>query len=153
MTDFLTMLGDAGTKPDPMIPGSWVLSLVGLIITTVLSIVFKSQANAAAERAKQAEEKVKTMRLEDPVPTVPVVKIQGPVSWFQHEGLERRVSVLEQEFKTMEERQASQYLSLLNAGHEREVNIKDKIDGVAREWHARLDDQFGPRPKKPGGGR
>jgi hypothetical protein len=148
----LELMANAGAA-DPL---DKILPWLSALVIGVLGVVFKFQANAAAERAKQAEDQVKSLRLEEPVPEIPtrMRKVFNPPSWDQHVALERRVGVLETDLKAAEEKAAAQYLSLIEAGHARENSIKEKMDAQTRELHARLDDQFGPRPvKKTGGAR
>jgi hypothetical protein len=92
-------------------------------------------------------------RLEEPVPTVPVRKVPGGVHYYQHEALDRRVGELEKDVKEIKDNQADQYVQILEAGQERELRLMEKMDGQTRELHARLDDQFGPRPVRRKGGQ
>lgn len=55
MLEILT-LAEASTKPEAMIPGSWVLSLVGLIITTVIGALVGKKMGQREEQAKQQTE-------------------------------------------------------------------------------------------------
>lgn len=146
MLEILTTVSDAASGSFTIGDLMKILGWVTAFVSMVMGYVFHA-------RAKAAEEKVKKLRVEEPVPTVPVTKVGGHAHYYQHEALVRRVDVLERDFADFEEKQSSQYVSLLEAGHARENAIKDKLDAQIRELHARLDDQFGPRPKKPGGGR
>lgn len=146
----------AAAPPDQNVTLSSIMTVLGWVtgfVAMVLTAVFKSQAKAAEAKAEAAEDKVKSMRLEDPVPTVPVQKVGGPAHFYQYEALERRVGVVEASLKEVIQQKAAEYVSILEAGQERELRLMEKMDGQTRELHARLDDQFGPRPKKAGGGR
>lgn len=138
--------------PDPL---DKILPWVTAFVVAVLGVVFKFQANAAAERAKQAEDKVKSLRLESPVPEVPVAmrKIAGVPSWNDHSTLVERVARLENHIDRMRDEQAEQYRDILTSGANRQAEIvkqlSEKIDEVAVEWHRRLDQFFTKTPPRP----
>ncbi len=142
----------ANTPPaDPL---DKILPWVTAFVVAVLSIVFKTQANAAAERAKQAEDKVKSLRLEPPVPEVPVAmrKVPGSPTWSDHGSLVDRVARLEGHVEQMRTEQAEQFRDILNSGANRQAEIvrqlSEKIDQVAVEWHRRLDQFFTKTPPR-----
>jgi hypothetical protein len=128
----------ANLPPDPLdkiLP--WITTFVGV----VLAAVFKVQAD-----------KAKALRIEDPVPTVPVRKVPGVPSWNDHSNLVERVGRLESHIDKMRDEQAEQFRDLLIAGATRQEAIvkqlSDKIDTVARDWHGRLDAISRP-PNRP----
>ena len=144
---FLATTGQADPL-DKILP--WVTTVLGV----VLGFVFKLQANASAERAKQAEDKVRSLRLETPVPEVPVAmrKIAGVPSWNDHSTLVERVARLENHIDRMRNEQAEQYRDILTSGANRQAEIvkqlSEKIDEVAVDWHRRLDQFFTKTPPR-----
>lgn len=135
------LLANAPVDPlDKILP--WITTILGV----VLGFVFKIQANAAAERAKQAEEKVKSLRVEEPVPTVPTRKVPGAVTWDSFAPLVARMDRMERHLDDVRKEQSDQFKELLEAGAAREQRLVDKVDDVARALHSRIDDHL-PRPR------
>lgn len=120
---------------DKILP--WVTTFVAM----VLAAVFKAQLDRA-----------RSLKIEDPIPTVPVRKVPGVPSWNDHSNLVERVGRLEAHIDKMRDEQAEQFKDLLIAGASRQEAIvkqlSDKIDQVARDWHGRLDALSG-HPKPP----
>ena len=120
---------------DPQISGNWILAVLGALGT--LAAGFYGHA-----KGKSSQQ----VTLNSPVPTVPFQKVPGVPSWNDHMSLMARMDRMEKHLDDLRDEQAKQYKDILEHGSVREQRIVDKIDAVAREWHARLDVQFGPKP-------
>jgi hypothetical protein len=133
----LLILANAPT-PDPL---DKILPWVTTFVAMVLAAVFKTQLDRA-----------RAVKIEDPMPTVPVRKVPGVPSWNDHSNLVERVGRMEDQVERMRSEQSEQFRDLLIAGTTRQEAIvkqlSDKIDQVAREWHGRLDALSG-QPKPP----
>lgn len=130
---WMPMLAEAA--PDPQISGNWILAVLGAL-GTILAGIYGHAKGKSAQR----------FSLEAPVPEVPFRKVPGVPSWNDHLTLIARVDRLEKHIDDLRKEQAEQFKDILEAGSERERRLADKIDAVAREWHARMDTQFGPKP-------
>lgn len=128
--------------PDTMVSGNWIIGLIGAIAAGIALVLGKKQG---------IKEATNNITLQSPMPEVPVRKVPGTVSWYDHSTLAERVGRLENHIDSLRREQADQFKDLLESGSVREVRIMEKIDAVAREWHARMDTQFGPKPR--GGAR
>lgn len=82
------------------------------------------------------------VRLSEPVPTITTRKHREPPSWDQHKELEHRVTTLEQAQAEFRRDLAQHYREMLEAGGARENRIMDKLDGIARGIHNRIDEQL-----------
>lgn len=127
----------ADAAPDPMISGSWIIAVIGAIAAGIALVVGKKQG-----RAEAADNNV---TIKQPVPTVPMSKVPTPPTWDAHKALCDLVTALEQVTKELRRDIAGQYRELMQAGAAREVNISDKLDGIARGIHARIDDLMKPK--------
>jgi uncharacterized protein (UPF0335 family) len=134
MSVLMLMLAQA-PPVDPQISGNWILGVLGAI-GTILGIVYGHAKGKSSQR----------FTLDTPVPEVPFRKVPGMVSWNDHQQLITRIDRLEKHFDDLRKEQSEQFKDILEHGAVREQRIMDKIDAVAREWHSRMDTQFGPKP-------
>lgn len=125
-----------------MISGEWITAFVVAVITafgTAMAAYRKGQANPAPSR---------DVTLKEPVPEVPFKRVYSPPSFSQHMDLARRVGELEIDVKTMRREQGEQFRRLLEVGEERKDKIFEKIDNMARGFHARVDQIMDDRKSK-----
>lgn len=134
------ILAEAATQAeDFMISGKWLIGAAVAIIP-VLGTVWS--------KAKQAgKTEAQTTRLEPPIPEVPTRKIFTPPTWSDHKALCDRVKRVEDDVSDLRESQQKQFSHLLEAGAEREIRIMDKLDGIARGIHDRIDRILKPSPR------
>jgi hypothetical protein len=135
-----------------MIPGEWITGIVVAIIGAVGSALVAYKKGAAAATLT---------KLADPVPEVPVRKVYSPPTFYQHQELVRRVSVIEAEAKDHREHmetqlrdirreQAEQFVKLMNAGEVRKDAIMESMNDMVRNFHSRVDQLIdGHRPHSP----
>lgn len=138
------ILANAPPAPDAMISGNWIIAVIGAIAAGIALVIGKMQGR------KEATE----TRLTTPVPEVPTRKVSTPPSWDAHTALVDRVSRQEQisnelrhDLSEVRKDMAIQYREIMKAGSEREANLSDKLDGIARSIHARIDELM--KPKSP----
>lgn len=127
----------AETAPDPMISGNWIVAVIGALASAGALIVGKMQGR------KEASQTI----LKDPVPTVPMSKVSTPPSWDAHVALCDRMTrqevisnELRHDLSEVRKDMAIQYRELIQSGQERERNLSDKLDGLSRSIHARIDE-------------
>lgn len=137
----LMTLATATPEADPQISGNWLIAAIGAVFSGVALLMGKKIGKAEAQ----------SMRLEEPVPTIPFRKVPGVPSWNDHSNLVERVGRLEAHIDRMRDEQAQQFKELLTAGANRQTEIveklSEKIDAVAREWHGRLDNLQANKPR------
>jgi len=126
-----TILADGAAGA--MIPGEWITFFVVSIITAI---------GGAFAAYKKGLASATSTRLEEPVPIIRTKRVSEPPTWDQHMELHHRVSALEHTTQELRRELACQFRELLQAGGEREMRITDKLDGIARAIHARIDDQL-----------
>jgi|GEM_PF-4709768 len=127
-------LGDAATGVSPETVGA----IIGSLIIALIGGGYLGK-RAADNR----------IRIADPLPVVTTRKQSTPPTWDQHAGLERRVTVIEQGQSEMRREMALQYREILESGGMREIRLTEKLEGIARGIHARIDAMFPPIPRKP----
>ena len=128
----------AASTPDPQVSGSFILQILGWITTFIVAIV-GAVAAAWAKTRGRAEGRAEAVTLGEPVPTVPTRKVFSPPSWDQHAALVDRVSRLENTTIELRRDVALQFRELLEAGGQRENRLSEKLDGMARGFHSRVD--------------
>ena len=116
---------------ETLISGVWITGLVVAVIGAVGSALVAYRKGAAS---------VTETRLASPVPEVPTRKVLTPPSWDAHRALVDRVTALEAVTQELRRETSQQYHELLKAGGERETHLSDKLDGIARGIHARIDE-------------
>lgn len=116
---------------ETLISGEWITGLVVAVIGAVGSALVAYRKGAAS---------VTETRLASPVPEVPTRKVLTPPSWDAHRALVDRVTALEAVTQELRRETSQQYHELLKAGGERETHLSDKLDGIARGIHARIDE-------------
>lgn len=133
----MTMLAET------MVSGEWLIALVVAVIGAVGSalVAYKRGVAAAGD-----------VTLKSPVPTVPMSKVSTPPTWDAHRALCDRVKRTEDETAELRKDIAVvrhdldlQYRELLKAGAAREQSISDKLDGIARGIHHRIDELIQPK--------
>ena len=130
------ILAQAGGA-DPMISGNWLIQVIGAIV---------GGGAAWLAKGKLEEGKRQRMKIDEPVPEVPIRKNYTPPTWDAHRAVCERVSRLEQSFEDLRREQASQYKDMMQATNGLESRIGGKLDGIAREIHHRIDEIFKPKP-------
>jgi hypothetical protein len=130
-----------------MISGNWIIAVIGAIAAGIALVVGKRQGRAEAEE--------NNVTLKHPVPTVPMSKVTTPPSWDAHVALCDRMTrqeitsnELRHDLSEVRKEMALQYRDLMTAGATREQNISDKIDGMARGIHARIDELMKPKTNR-----
>lgn len=153
------LLATSTPEPDAMISGAWLIAIAKVVIIA-LGTAGAAWIVALKKGEKQGAEKERSkVTLEDPVPEVPVKKVYSPPSFYQHMDLVRRVEKVELKTDQLAEalvttateirKQASEnFVDILNAGHERENRLSEKLDGIARGFHGRVDELMKFNPEK-----
>lgn len=119
---------------ETMISGEWLISFGKMVL------VAAGPAGAAWIIAfKKGKASKTSTKIEDPVPEVPVKRIYTPPTFSQHQDVVRRVGQLESDVRDIRQRQSEQFTKLLEVGEERKDKIFEKIDNMARGFHARVD--------------
>lgn len=131
-----------GAKAETMIPGSWITTFVVALVGAITAAYMKISG-----RREGLREATNNVTLQSPVPEVPTRKVLTPPSWDAHQALRDRVSVLESGLADLRRESISQYHELLKAGGERETHLSDKLDGIARSIHSRIDELLTTRPR------
>jgi len=140
----------------PPAPANDSVSLVALgtfigVVAGAIAVVIKAKDAKAkgVEEGRKLEQQERSVTINNQ----PVgVQVSEPaLTWTHHTALERRVETLEQAFEKERDEQARQWKILIEAGADREIRITEKLgnklDGIARELHRRLDDHFGPKTR------
>lgn len=127
-------LAEAAT--DTAISGNWLIAVIGAIASGAALIIGRMQGTR----------KARTTTIESPVPEVPTRKVSTPPSWDAHRALCDRVSRNEEAIAEVRRDMADvrrevvdNYKEILQAGADRERSLSDKLDGIARGIHARID--------------
>lgn len=125
---------------DTMISGDWMLKLIGAIFTGAALVLGRYWGK---------KEEAGKLTLQNPLPDFPTRKVSTPPSWDAHRALVDRVTALEHVTQELRRETSQQYHELLKAGGERETHLSDKLDGIARGIHSRIDEilQYAPRPR------
>lgn len=115
---------------ETLISGDWLTGLAVAVTGAVGSalVAYKKGAASATETT-----------LKSPVPVVPTQKVSTPPSWDAHRALADRVTRVEEATQELRRDISLQYRELMTAGSVRETNISDKLEGIARSLHARID--------------
>ena len=116
---------------ETLISGEWITGLVVAVIGAVGSALVAYRKGAAS---------VTETRLAAPLPEFPTRKVLTPPSWDAHRALVDRVTALEVVTQELRRETSQQYHELLKAGGERETHLSDKLDGIARGIHSRIDE-------------
>jgi hypothetical protein len=117
----------------PADPLDKILPWVTTFVVAVLAAVFKVQAE---------REKAKSLRIEDPVPTVPTRKVFNNVTWNDLQPIISRMDRLEKHLDEVRKEQSDQFKEILEAGSTREARLTSHMDDVARAIHSRIDDMM-----------
>ena len=128
------------TLAETMISGDWIVTIVVAVIGAV--------GAAIAKQRGKAEGRNERVTLDSPVPEVPTRKVLTPPSWDAHRALCDRVTKIEETTSELRRDLAGQYRELMQAGAAREASITDKLDGIARGIHARIDDLMKPKTSR-----
>lgn len=125
---------------DFMISGEWVLGACVALIPVIGAVWLKAKGAGVREATNN-------VTIQSPVPEVPTRKVTTPPSWDAHQALRDRVTVIESGLAELRRESTSQYHELLKAGGERETHLSDKLDGIARGIHARIDEFLATKPR------
>ena len=117
---------------ETLISGEWLTGLVVAVIGAVGSALVAYRKGAAST--------AQNIALQNPLPEFPTRKVLTPPSWDAHRALVDRVTALEAVTQELRRETSQQYHELLKAGGERETHLSDKLDGIARGIHARIDE-------------
>ena len=131
---------------ETLISGDWLLASVKVAGAALASA---GAAWIVAFRKGQ-QSSAKDVRIEEPVPEVPVRKVYTPPTFSQHQDLVRRVCLIESEAKAHREyveaqlrdirREGSeQFVKLMNAGEVRKDAIMESMNDMVRAFHSRVD--------------
>jgi hypothetical protein len=133
---FAQAAADAASGASVLTIGAGAIAALGGAVAAVIAAYRKG----LKERA--------SMTLEPPVPEVPVTMTRkfSPPTFYQHTALEKRVSKVEQSVDDLRREQAHQFQTLLQAGEARADRLLDKLDGVARGIHGRIDAMLKDQP-------
>lgn len=116
---------------------SIVVAVIGALFAGAALFVSKVLVPKAYEKGRS-----ETMTITEPVPDLPFKKVLTPPTWDQHHALMARVATLEATTLELRRDMAAMFRDLLHAGGERENRLADKLDGIAREIHKRIDAQM-----------
>jgi hypothetical protein len=123
----------ATTAPDTMISGNWIIAVIGALATAGALLIGKVQGR---------KEATNNITLQSPVPELSTRKVLTPPSWDAHRALCDRVTKLEETTTELRRDLAGQYRELMVAGGEREERLGEKLDGIARGIHHRIDEML-----------
>lgn len=152
------------TAADAQISGAWIIEVLRAVILALgtAGAAWIGAMRWMAKKQEKREAEAAKVSLHEPVPEVPVKRVYSPPTFYQHRELERRLGILEaaheafsrearEEFAEIRRESHESFVKLLNAGHERGDRLLEKIDGVARGIHARVDELLKNQPptKKP----
>lgn len=118
---------------DFMISGEWLTAFVVAIIGAIGGVYVKMRGEV-----KKATE-TREVKLTEPVSEVPVKRVYSPPSFSQHMEIVRRVDALESDHRQLRKDMAENFLKLMEVGETRKDTIMEKIDDVAKGFHARVD--------------
>ena len=132
MTDFMIA--------ETMISGEWITAFVVAVVGAV-------GASLAAYKKGQASPK---MKIDEPVPEIPVRKVYTPPTFSQHQDLVRRVTMIEADAKAHREyveaqlrdirrEGGEQFVKLMTAGEQRKDAIMESMNDMVRAFHSRVD--------------
>jgi len=130
------------TLAEFMISGDWLVAALLALIPVIGGVWIKAKKAGAKEAGE--------VTLKEPVPEVPVKRVYTPPTFSQHQDVVRRVAQLEadakenrehfeQQLRDIRREQAEQFVKLMQAGEMRKDMIFEKIDSMARGFHARVD--------------
>lgn len=124
---------------ETMISGEWITGLIVAVIGALGSAAVAYRKGVASRM---------TTSITDPVPEVPTRKVSTPPSWDAHRALCDRVTRLEETTQELRRDMAGQYRELMQAGAAREQSLSDKLDGIARGIHHRIDELMLPKTSR-----
>lgn len=117
-----------------LIDGDWIIAVVVAIIGAGGAVWAKAKG--------RAEGRAETVSIGEPVPVIRTSRVKEPPSWDQHVELQHRVTALEHTTAELRRDLACQFRELLQAGGERELRLAEKLDGIARGIHHRVDEMM-----------
>ena len=131
---------------ETMISGDWIL---GAIKVVGVAIGAAGSAWIVAFRKGQ-KSTAKDVRIEEPVPEIPVRKVYTPPTFSQHQDLVRRVTLIEADAKAHREyveaqlrdirrEGGEQFVKLMTAGEQRKDAIMESMNDMVRAFHSRVD--------------
>lgn len=130
---------------------AFLVGILGAVAALINAIKAKEAKAKGVEEGRKQEKQERTVSISNQ----PVgVQLSDPhLTWTHHSALEQRVTKLETRLDNSEKEAGERYIQILEAGSEREHRITDKLgnkmEGIAREIHGRLDLHFGPKPRTP----
>lgn len=129
-----------GQADGGMVSGPMIVAIIGALTTfagVLLGMRMKNQLELRAKGEEKTNEEA--------------ARVYTPPTFYQHRQLEQRVVRLEQGIEDLRKDQAEKFTQLLQAGQERADRLIDKMDDVARAYHARVDQlmQHAPPPPPP----
>ena len=127
------------TLAETMISGEWMTGLIVAVIGALASAVVAYKKGVASTQ---------DVSLRSPVPTIPTQKVSSPPSWDAHRALCDRVARVEETTHELRRDVASQYREIMKAGADREASLSDKLDGIARGIHSRIDAIVQPKTSR-----
>jgi hypothetical protein len=121
--------------------GAGALTALGGAVAAVLAVL--KRRREAAQRNQ--------VTIKPPVPEIPVTMTRkyNPPTFSQHMEAVRRIDRLEHSVGEIRREAAENYKELMLAGEVRANRLIDKMDDVARAFHARVDDLLANAPTKP----
>lgn len=137
MTYLAQAAADAGNMLHITMGAGAVTAVGGAVVLVVKAL------KARMQRAK--------VTLQEPVPDVPVTMTRkySPPTFSQHMDAVRRIDRLEHTVGEIRREAAESYKELMLAGENRTNRMLDKLDDVARAFHARVDDLIAEHPQTP----
>ncbi|WAC20994.1 hypothetical protein OVA24_06310 [Luteolibacter sp. SL250] len=116
----------------------WISTFTMALIAAILGPILKKRWKEEAKAESSVSISGQPIRIQN---------TPGFVTFNDIKPLTDRMERFDQDLRDLRRDQGEQYRQLLESGQERETRIKEKMDDVARDWHARLDLQFGPKPR------
>jgi hypothetical protein len=113
-----------------LVDGEWITAFIVAVIGAIGGVW-------VAYRKGQAST---STRIDEPVPVIRTSRVSVPPTWDQHVELVHRVTSLEHTTAELRRDLAAQFRELLQAGGERELRLAEKLDGMARGIHHRIDE-------------
>lgn len=129
MTDVLTLAASADPATGS-VPGEVLIGVIGAIFSGVALLLGR----------KIGRDQAATLKLEEPVPTVPTRKVAGYVTWDSVAPLISRIDRMERHLDEVRREQSDQFREILQAGATRAESLRTHMDDMARAIHSRIDE-------------
>lgn len=145
MTPPFLMMLELLANAVPAVPADPLDKILPWVTTFVIAVITAVLGRALGKKEAQS------MRLDEPVPTIPTRKVFNNVTWNDLQPIITRMDRLEKHLDEVRKEQSEQYKEILEAGSTRESRLTTHLDDVARAIHSRIDEMMrdNHQPKPP----